>query len=108
MPMYLTNDFAHPKYQYLFKIERLCAMLIQKFVRPDSIVAHFCSIATRGRFLQPNLPQADSCVATKNCSIRSSATRASLSFRYTRRVMFSQRELMCLCVCVAIGPRATK
>ena len=43
---------------------------IQKFVRPDSIVAHFCSIATRGRLLQQNRPKADSCTAAKRDAVR--------------------------------------
>src|SRR5258708_37624704 len=41
-------------------------MLIQKCVRPDSIVAHFCSQAAPRRLLQQNLPQADSCTATND------------------------------------------
>jgi hypothetical protein len=42
----LQKDFAHPSKQHCFNIGRLCAMLIQKSVRPDSIVAHFYSTAS--------------------------------------------------------------
>jgi hypothetical protein len=48
----LQKDFAHSSEQHRFKIRRQCAMLIQKSVRPDSIVAHFCSQAAPHRLLQ--------------------------------------------------------
>jgi hypothetical protein len=59
-PIVLQNDFAHPSAQDRFKIGRQCALLIQKFMRPDSIVSNFYSTASPRRLLQHNRgPKAD-------------------------------------------------
>jgi hypothetical protein len=39
----LQKDFAHLGEQYWFNVRRACATLIQKSIRPDSIVARFYS-----------------------------------------------------------------
>jgi hypothetical protein len=46
----LQKDFAHPSNQHGLKIRRLRAMLIQKSIRPDSIV---------GRFYFQHVPELD-------------------------------------------------
>jgi hypothetical protein len=42
----LQKDFAHLGEQHSLKVRRACATLIQKSIRPDSIVARFYSTAS--------------------------------------------------------------
>jgi hypothetical protein len=42
----LQKDFAHLGEQHSLKVGRACATLIQKSIRPDSIVAYFYSTAS--------------------------------------------------------------
>jgi hypothetical protein len=74
----LQNDFAHPSAQDRFKIGRQCAMLIQKSIRPDSIVSNFYSTASPRRLLQQYLPQPDITTAggTVELSYRHGPTRS--------------------------------
>jgi hypothetical protein len=53
VPIVLQNDFAHPSAQDRFKIGRQRAMLIQKSIRPDSIVQISISQLRRGEFCNP-------------------------------------------------------
>jgi hypothetical protein len=41
VPILLQKDFAHLGEQHSLKVGRACATLIQKSIRPDSIVARF-------------------------------------------------------------------
>jgi hypothetical protein len=43
VPILLKKDFAHLGEQHSLKVRRACATLIQKTIRPDSIVARFYS-----------------------------------------------------------------
>jgi hypothetical protein len=63
----LQNDFANPSVQDRFNIGRQCALSIQKFMRPDSIVSNFyLSTASARRLLQQYRHKADAASATTN------------------------------------------
>jgi hypothetical protein len=56
VPILLQKDFAHLGEQHSLKVGRACATLIQKSIRPDTIVARFYYTDSPRGLLQQYLP----------------------------------------------------